>query len=52
MDDIDPKDRIFIACALAIPDSVIWTDDKDFLKQKTIKIISQKEIIDLINGKI
>lgn len=32
--DIDPDDTIFIACALAYPDSVIWSDDKK-LKQQT-----------------
>lgn len=30
--DIDPHDTIFIACALACPESALWSDDKK-LKQ-------------------
>jgi len=49
MDKIDPKDTIFIACALACG-GFIWSDDKHFSKQNRIKILKQKDIIDIINS--
>ena len=41
--NIDEDDTIFIATALAF-DCPIWTDDKDFKKQKIIKIYSTSEM--------
>jgi len=47
MDKIDPKDSIFISCALA-HNAGIWSEDNDFLMQNKVKTITQKEIIDFI----
>ena len=48
--DIDRDDVTFIALALSIPNSGIWTEDKHFKKQNKIKIWSTKEILDLLNS--
>jgi len=45
MDKIDPDDTPFIAAALASK-SAIWSDDKHFKKQKVVKVLNTKEIID------
>ncbi len=45
---LDPDDTMFIACALAYPGSVIWSNDKRLALQNKIKIISTKEMIELI----
>lgn len=46
MENIDRNDAIFIACGLAHPNSVIWTDDKDFKKQNSVRIMNTTEIIE------
>lgn len=46
--DIDRDDVIFIACALAYPNSIIWSDDKKLKKQNQIKILNTKEIIETL----
>ena len=43
--NIDKEDIIFIATALGIEDSVIWSDDRHFERQNKIKILKTKEII-------
>tara|TARA_Y100000310_G_scaffold344551_1_gene457922 strand:- start:3928 stop:4329 length:402 start_codon:yes stop_codon:yes gene_type:complete len=43
--DIDKEDVLFIAAALSMKNSVIWTNDKHFQLQKEIKIITTKDII-------
>ncbi|MBM3282376.1 MAG: PIN domain-containing protein [Candidatus Diapherotrites archaeon] len=48
MEKIDINDALFIACALAYPNSVIWTEDKDFKKQSKIKVMNTAEIIEKI----
>ena len=42
---IDPKDVVFLATALSISDSVIWSDDKHFEKQDKVKVLKTKNII-------
>jgi predicted nucleic acid-binding protein len=42
---IDSDDMIFIACALAYPNSVIWSNDKKLKNQKKVKILNTKEIM-------
>ncbi len=42
--DIDLDDVQFVACALAYPDSVIWSNDGKLKKQKRIKVLSTSEI--------
>jgi len=44
---IDPDDVVFLAVAMGIKDSVIWSDDKDFERQSRIKILKTKDIIEL-----
>jgi len=44
---IDPKDVVFIAVSLAFENSVIWSDDKDFDRQKDIKVIKTKQFAKL-----
>jgi len=46
--DIDVDDVMFAACALAYPNSIIWSDDKKLKKQSKIKILNTKEIINFI----
>lgn len=41
---IDPKDVVFIAAALSIQDSAIWSDDRHFEKQNKVKVLKTKEI--------
>ena len=44
MKDIDVNDSPILACALKIPNEGIWTEDKDFYKQKNVKIWETKEL--------
>ena len=44
---IDQDDVLFVACALAYPNSVIWSDDKK-LKRAKVKVLNTKEIIGLL----
>ena len=39
---IDPDDIIFLAAALSIKDSIIWSEDKDFERQKKVKVMKTK----------
>lgn len=47
MGSIDEDDVLYIACALAYSDSIIWSDDKHFKMQNKIKVLNTKEMIDL-----
>ncbi len=44
---IDPKDIPFIALALSIENDGIWTRDKHFSKQTSVRIYSTKELISI-----
>lgn len=46
--DIDPDDVLFVACALAFPDSIIWSDDKKLKLQLKVKVLSTQEIAALL----
>ena len=46
--NIDEKDAIFFACALAHSGSIIWSDDKALKNQKEIPVYNTQEISDLI----
>ncbi len=48
MGSIDEKDVPYIALALTIPNEGIITEDKDFLKQKNVKILKIKELLKFI----
>ena len=45
MEHIDPEDVVFIATALVISDSVIWSDDGHFERQKKVKVLKTEDII-------
>ena len=45
MEHIDPEDVVFIATALSMEDSVIWSDDGDFEKQDKVKVLKTKDMI-------
>ncbi|MFH1181782.1 MAG: PIN domain-containing protein [Candidatus Woesearchaeota archaeon] len=49
MEHIDKEDVVFIAAALSLDDSIIWSDDKDFEKQTVIKALKTREIIKLFS---
>jgi predicted nucleic acid-binding protein len=49
MHKIGKKDVPFIAAAIAL-NCPIWSDDKHFKKQKTIKVFTTKEMLDKIKG--
>ena len=42
--NIDIDDTLFFACALAYPESVIWSNDKDLKNQTKVKILNTSEI--------
>ncbi|MFH1721154.1 MAG: PIN domain-containing protein [Candidatus Altiarchaeota archaeon] len=46
--DIDLYDAPFIACTLAYPNSILWTDDKKLKKLKNITALNTQEIICLL----
>lgn len=45
MDKIDPDDTAFIALALAVENDGIWSDDKDFQRQKRIRIWKTADLL-------
>ena len=45
MEHIDEEDVVFIATALSISDSVIWSDDRHFEKQDKVKVLKTEDII-------
>lgn len=42
---IDPDDVVFVATQLSISNSIIWSDDSDFDKQKEIKVLKTKQVV-------
>lgn len=48
--DIDPDDALFIACTLAYPQSILWSDDKKLKQQKVVPVINTKEMYLLFYG--
>jgi len=47
MGKIDPDDVIFLATALSIENSKIWSDDGDFEQQYKIRILKTKDVAGL-----
>ena len=46
MEKIDEEDVVFVASALCLgKDTIIWSDDKDFDRQKEVKIIKTKDLV-------
>jgi len=46
--DIDQKDAVFFACALAYNGSIIWSNDKNLKKQTVVKVLDTSEIKSII----
>ena len=47
MGKIDPDDAVFLAAALGIPNSLIWSDDSDFDKQLKVRVLKTKDVVKL-----
>ena len=43
--NIDPDDVLFVACALAYPNSIIWSDDKKLKDQSKVEVLNTEEIV-------
>ena len=48
--DIDKDDVLLVACALAYPGSIIWSEDKHFKLQNKIRVYNTKEFISVITN--
>jgi len=48
--EIDINDMVFVACALAHFNSVIWSDDKRLKNLKNIKVLNTQEIIEIFKS--
>lgn len=46
--DVDPDDVPFIALALTIPNDGVWTEDKHFISQRTIKVWSTADLLQFL----
>jgi predicted nucleic acid-binding protein len=46
--DIDIDDILFIACALAHPPSMIWSDDKALKRQERVHVLNTKEMMEYL----
>lgn len=46
--DIDPDDVLFIACVLAYPESILWSEDKKLKRQTKIKVFNTQEIKNIL----
>lgn len=48
--NIDQEDALFVACALAYPNSIIWSNDKKLKDVNGIVTMSTKEVFQLLYG--
>jgi len=48
--DIDPDDALIIACALAYPRSILWSDDKKLKQQSIVTVVNTTEMYQLFYG--
>lgn len=48
MKSIDINDSPILACALAIPNDGIWTEDKHFKRQKKVRVWKTEQLLDYI----
>ena len=46
---IDPEDTQHLACALAYPGSIIWSEDTDMREQKVVHVMTMKEMKVFLN---
>ena len=49
---IDSDDAPFLAVALATGAEAIWTQDKHFLEQNLVRVISTREMMEMLGGQI
>lgn len=47
--DIDPNDDVFIACALAHPNSILWSNDKALKRQSIVRVCDTAELLTLLH---
>ena len=47
---IDPDDVVFVAAALGLKDSIIWSDDSDFEKQNKVEFLKSQQIVKLFES--
>ncbi len=45
MEHIDHEDVVFIAAALSLDNSAIWSEDKDFERQTKVKVLKTRDIV-------
>ncbi|MEK6963600.1 MAG: PIN domain-containing protein [Nanoarchaeota archaeon] len=46
--DIDMDDVLFVACALAFPGSMIWSDDKKLKRQSRVDVLNTSEMMSVL----
>ena len=44
MQHIDPMDVVFLAAAMAYPESILWSDDRHFERQKAVRIVKTEQL--------
>ena len=47
IEHIDKEDVVFIAAALSLGNSIIWSEDKDFERQTRVKLLKTRDIVEL-----
>ena len=47
--DVDINDSIFVACALAYPNSVIWSNERKLKKLDKVKVLSTEELLQILH---
>ncbi len=47
MGRVDEEDVVFIAAALSLDNSAIWSEDKDFERQTAVKVLKTKDVTNL-----
>ena len=50
MEHIDKEDVVFIAAALSLDNSAIWSEDKDFERQTRVKVLKTRDIVELFSS--
>lgn len=51
VEDIDIDDAVFVACTLAFPESILWSDDKKLKQITKITVVNTKEIAKMLKQK-
>lgn len=46
--DHSPEDVMFIACALAFENTLLWSDDKKLKKQNKVRVFNTTEIMNIL----